>query len=757
MGVRTGYQKGNAPIDLYIGTAYDDVAIVAKNIDAILAITQGIDYLTNYLGASTSPPTSRLDGSPLENGDYYYNSDLNALVYYDLPENLWYEVDPSDVYNAKDQAIAAATEAQDASNSAISAKDEATIAKNESEAQADRAKNEADRAESAAAGGIEEAPVNGKTYGRKDADWIEVDLEGGIEEAPEDDKEYTRKNAAWEELIIPESGIVVDTTPPQDSVSLHPNDSFDSGLDDWDTGSAMNPTVTNGDLYLSAPNLIKLSNFDVGEVSNGDTVRLSIDVKEVTNFSPSFLCADGSNVPDISEYIGVAVVGKLFKDVIVTDADIFLPKLKCGYEGSITIAYFKAEKLGQPNKATSVIYNESSNSYSTAYTPTEAPEDGKQYARKDADWVEVEGGGSMSEFKMQDATDAELNQVPTIIPPQGLQWAFGSSNLAGQYQRSTEAGKTWINCNPEDGNGTITNLIELDGHVANVLSELHGSFLNVTLIAKEYYGSVVLIRFEGMPSMVSGTVTILNGGEPTLIPLKEGDAWVFNEAEQKFKPKPVALKSDIPIVAQWEDATEGTIYGDNLIYDNGGNTGGLVRTTTVGNKATLYEIDYSGYAESAGSYDVGAEFGISIGDTYNSEGLESDLSVGFFLSVTGSSYINSKYPTDLGQNGTDNLGTGTLYANDLIGFLVNLSDNTVKVFINGDLKGTIDVSGIPEDVRVYANSGGNGFTGNVRLRVNESKNKSYTYGGFLTPSVPTVVVTEFPAEPDANTLYIKVV
>ncbi|MCP4340093.1 MAG: hypothetical protein GY799_14690 [Desulfobulbaceae bacterium] len=64
----------------------------------------------------------------------------------------------------------------------------------------------------------------------------------------------------------------------------------------------------------------------------------------------------------------------------------------------------------------------------------EAPEDGKQYARKDADWVEVEGGGSMPEFKMEDATDAELN---------------------------------------------------------------------------------------------SGT------------PLKEGDAWVYNEAEQKFKPKPV--------------------------------------------------------------------------------------------------------------------------------------------------------------------------------------------------------------------------
>jgi len=42
---------------------------------------------------------------------------------------------------------------------------------------------------------VEEAPEDGKLYGRKDAEWEEV-----IEEAPEDGKTYGRKNADWAEI-----------------------------------------------------------------------------------------------------------------------------------------------------------------------------------------------------------------------------------------------------------------------------------------------------------------------------------------------------------------------------------------------------------------------------------------------------------------------------------------------------------------------------------------------------------------------------
>ncbi len=124
MGIRTCNKIGNPPIDLYLGTAYDDVALVARNMDAILAVINNIEYLSTYLGASDTPPTTRVDGSPLENGDYFYNSSINALVYYDLAEELWYEVDPSEVYAARDAAIAAKDDAEaQANNAAQSATD----------------------------------------------------------------------------------------------------------------------------------------------------------------------------------------------------------------------------------------------------------------------------------------------------------------------------------------------------------------------------------------------------------------------------------------------------------------------------------------------------------------------------------------------------------------------------------------------------------------------------------------------------------
>ena len=245
--------------------------------------------------------------------------------------------------------------------------------------------------------GIPDADVDGKTYGRKDADWIEII-----------------------------SGFEVDKTPPSETRSLHPNDSFTVGLAFWDTGSAIDPLITDKGLYLSSFDLVKLSNNDVGQVSNGDIVRLSIDVKEVTNFSPSFLCADGSNVPDISEFLGVAVEGVISKDVIVTDASSFLPKLKCGFEGSITIAYFKAEKIGQPSKAVVVAYNESDDSYSTVYVPTEAAKDDKQYVRKNEEWEELdipesgieEAPEDGNQYTRKDANWEELN-----VPESGIEEA----------------------------------------------------------------------------------------------------------------------------------------------------------------------------------------------------------------------------------------------------------------------------------------------------------------------------------------------
>ena len=52
------------------------------------------------------------------------------------------------------------------------------------------------------AGGISEAPVDGKQYAREDATWTEVATSApGIPEAPEDGKQYAREDATWTEVV----------------------------------------------------------------------------------------------------------------------------------------------------------------------------------------------------------------------------------------------------------------------------------------------------------------------------------------------------------------------------------------------------------------------------------------------------------------------------------------------------------------------------------------------------------------------------
>ena len=58
------------------------------------------------------------------------------------------------------------------------------------------------------AGGISEAPVDGKQYAREDATWTEVVTpDAGIPEAPEDGKQYAREDATWTEVVTPDAGI----------------------------------------------------------------------------------------------------------------------------------------------------------------------------------------------------------------------------------------------------------------------------------------------------------------------------------------------------------------------------------------------------------------------------------------------------------------------------------------------------------------------------------------------------------------------
>ena len=57
-------------------------------------------------------------------------------------------------------------------------------------------------------GGIEEAPITGKQYGREDADWTEIIV---IEEAPIDTLTYGRKDAGW--IAVTVSGVGIEEAP----------------------------------------------------------------------------------------------------------------------------------------------------------------------------------------------------------------------------------------------------------------------------------------------------------------------------------------------------------------------------------------------------------------------------------------------------------------------------------------------------------------------------------------------------------------
>lgn len=115
----------NSMINRHIGTAYDNVKIVVENIDIIEDIGNNLPYLLKYLGVYSSAPTERPDGTPLENGDYYFDSTAEALVYYNLSSDEWFIVDPQDVLIARDEAIAAKNAAEQAQGLAENATDQA--------------------------------------------------------------------------------------------------------------------------------------------------------------------------------------------------------------------------------------------------------------------------------------------------------------------------------------------------------------------------------------------------------------------------------------------------------------------------------------------------------------------------------------------------------------------------------------------------------------------------------------------------------
>jgi hypothetical protein len=127
MGIRPSSQSSPGVVEKYIGTDVDDVISVANSIDEVIVVANNIDDVVSvannetninivaenigttlkYLGASTSNPTQRLNGDPLEAGDYYYNTFSDTFFYLDSDLTSWTEADIEGILESASEAEAA--------------------------------------------------------------------------------------------------------------------------------------------------------------------------------------------------------------------------------------------------------------------------------------------------------------------------------------------------------------------------------------------------------------------------------------------------------------------------------------------------------------------------------------------------------------------------------------------------------------------------------------------------------------------------
>lgn len=128
MGIRNSMLgSGASSVNKYIGTSYDVVKTVYDNLDFLKSIDEDLEDLAKYLGTGITPPTTRLDGSPIQGGDYYLDTGLNLIRYYNSTDDIWINDLPPSILEAAEEAkVSAAQAALSEANAASSA----TIASN---------------------------------------------------------------------------------------------------------------------------------------------------------------------------------------------------------------------------------------------------------------------------------------------------------------------------------------------------------------------------------------------------------------------------------------------------------------------------------------------------------------------------------------------------------------------------------------------------------------------------------------------------
>lgn len=140
-----------------ISSSYDSVKLVADNINSVIKVARSILEGLNYLGGHKTPPATRIDGTAIQDSDYYYNSDDDSINYYSERTGLWHKVDAQaaiDAANATEANLAQTTLDAEATAADLVqtnedqlqvAQDAATTASNANQAALDKVQTGEDR------------------------------------------------------------------------------------------------------------------------------------------------------------------------------------------------------------------------------------------------------------------------------------------------------------------------------------------------------------------------------------------------------------------------------------------------------------------------------------------------------------------------------------------------------------------------------------------------------------------------------------
>ena len=139
---------------------------------------------------------------------------------------------------------------------------------------------------------------------------------------------------------------------------------------------------------------------------------------------------------------------------------------------------------------------------------------------------------------MEDATDAELN-TENILDVNGYRWNTSNGGAtAGGAQEGSSGSSNGLLVNVEDLDGKTLTYDQINGNTFDIY--IGGSLTPETraVITTTEYGAVnFYMVWDGYVPYDNTEYKIVPVGGATL-PLQDGDAWVYNGSESKFKPTP---------------------------------------------------------------------------------------------------------------------------------------------------------------------------------------------------------------------------